>query len=102
MTIHEARPTFKACLNTGLRLATKAATGSAAYLTSEPMKALTRTYMVHIPYRGAAAALTNLLGGQIQLFFDALTGMIQSGKSGRVRLIDVSSDKPLPDGPTFV
>ncbi len=80
-------------------------TGSAAHLTSELMKALTQTFMVHIPYRGAAPALTDLLGGQIQLFFDAPTGLIQAGKSGRVRLIGVSSDKRLPavpDVPTFV
>lgn len=80
-------------------------TGSAAHLTSELMKALTQTYMLHIPYRGAAPALTDLLGGQIQLFFDAPTGLIQAGKSGRVRLIGVSSDKRLPavpDVPTFV
>ena len=43
--------------------------------------------------RGAAPALTDLRGGQIQLFFDAPTGLIQAGKSGRVRLIGVSSDK---------
>ena len=80
-------------------------TGSAAHLTTELMKALTQTFMVHIPYRGAAPALTDLLGGQIQLFFDAPTGLIQAGKSGRVRLIGVSSDKRLPavpDVPTFV
>lgn len=80
-------------------------TGSAAHLTSELMKALTQTYMLHIPYRGAAPALTDLLGGQIQLFFDAPTGLIPSAKSGRVRLIGVSSDKRLPavpDVPTFV
>ena len=80
-------------------------TGSAAHLTSELMKALTQTYMLHIPYRGAAPALTDLLGGQIQLFFDAPTGLIQAGKSGRVRLIGVSSDKRLPavpEVPTFV
>ena len=80
-------------------------TGSAAHLTSELMKALTKTFMVHIPYRGAAPAFTDLLGGQIQLFFDAPTGLIQAGKTGRVRLIGVSSDKRLPaipDVPTFI
>lgn len=79
--------------------------GSSAHLTSELMKALTKTYMVHIPYRGAAPALTDLLGGHIQLFFDAPTNLIQPGKQGRVRLIGVSSDKRLPavpDVPTFV
>ena len=80
-------------------------TGSAAHLTTELMKALTKTFMVHIPYRGAAPAFTDLLGGQIQLFLDAPTGLIQAGKTGRVRLIGVSSDKRLPaipDVPTFI
>lgn len=79
--------------------------GSAAHLTSELFKAQTGTYMVHIPYRGAAPALTDLMGGQIQLFFDAASGLINPGKTGRVRLIGVSSDRRLPaapDVPTFV
>jgi tripartite-type tricarboxylate transporter receptor subunit TctC len=61
--------------------------------------------MVHIPYRGAVPALTDLMGGQIQLFFDAATGLISQGKAGRVRLIGVSSDRRLPavpDVPTFI
>ena len=79
--------------------------GSAAHLTSELLKAVTKTYMVHIPYRGAAPALTDLLGGHLQLFFDAPTNLIQPGKSGRLRLIGVASDKRLPaapDVPTFI
>jgi len=79
--------------------------GSAAHLTSELLKAITKTYMVHIPYRGAVPALTDLIGGQIQLFFDAPTGLINQGKAGRVRLIGVSSDRRLPavpDVPTFI
>jgi tripartite-type tricarboxylate transporter receptor subunit TctC len=79
--------------------------GSAAHLTSELLKAITKTYMVHIPYRGAAPALTDLMGGQIQLFFDAASGLINPGKQGRVRLIGVSHDKRLPaapDVPTFI
>ena len=79
--------------------------GSAAHLTSELLKSLTQTYMVHIPYRGAVPALTDLMGGQIQLFFDAATGLINQGKAGKVRLIGVASDKRLPavpDVPTFI
>lgn len=79
--------------------------GSAAHLTTELLKAITKTYMVHIPYRGAAPALTDLLGGQIQLFFDAATGLINPGKQGRVRLIGVASDRRLPavaEMPTFI
>ena len=79
--------------------------GSAAHLTTELWKAQTRTYMVHVPYRGAVPALTDLLGGQIQLFFDAPTGLINQGKAGKVRLIGVASERRLPvlpDVPTFV
>ena len=79
--------------------------GSAAHLTTEYLKALTGSYMVHIPYRGAAAALTDLMGGQIQLFLDAASGLINPGKSGKVRLIGVASDKrlpALPEVPTFI
>ena len=79
--------------------------GSAAHLTTELFKSITKTYMVHIPYRGAAPALTDLLGGQIQLFFDAAQGLINPGKAGRVRLIGVSHDKRLPavpEVPTFI
>lgn len=79
--------------------------GSAAHLTTELLKSLTKTYMVHIPYRGAVPALTDLMGGQIQLFFDAATGLINQGKAGKVRLIGVSSDRRLPavpDVPTFI
>ena len=79
--------------------------GSAAHLTSELFKSLTQTFMVHIPYRGAIPALTDLMGGQIQLFFDAATGLINQGKAGKVRLIGVASDRRLPaipDVPTFI
>ena len=79
--------------------------GSAAHLTSELRTSLTKTYMVHIPYRGAVPALTDLMGGQIQLFFDAATGLINQGKAGKVRLIGVASDRRLPaipDVPTFI
>lgn len=79
--------------------------GSAAHLTTELLKSITGTHMVHIPYRGAAAALTDLMGGQIDLFFDAASGLIQPGKAGRVRLIGVAGTQRLPvlpELPTFI
>ena len=79
--------------------------GSAVHLTTELFKLQTKTHMVHIPSRGAAPALTDLMGGQIQLFFDAATGLINPGKAGRVRLIGVAGEKRLPvlpDVPTFI
>jgi tripartite-type tricarboxylate transporter receptor subunit TctC len=79
--------------------------GSAVHLSTELLKSLTGTHMVHIPYRGSAAAFTDLLGGQIHLFMDAAQGLIAPGKAGKVRLIGVASEKrlaALPELPTFV
>ena len=79
--------------------------GSSAHLTTELMKLLTRTDMVHVPYKGAAPALADLMGGQIPLFLDPPPNLIQPAKAGRIRLIGVASDKrlaALPDVPTFV
>lgn len=79
--------------------------GSAAHLTTELLKSLTQTDMVHIPYKGAAAALQDLMGGQIQLLFDAASGLISPGKAGQVRLIGVSAERrlpALPEVPTFI
>ncbi len=79
--------------------------GSAAHLTTEFFKAVTGSFMVHIPYRGAAPALTDLMGGQVQLFFDAASGLLNPGKTGKVRLIGVASDRRLPAAPelpTFI
>lgn len=79
--------------------------GSAVNLSTELLKSMTRTHMVHIPYRGSAPALNDLMGGHIQLFMDAAVGLIAPGKAGKVRLIGVASEKRLavlPDVPTFI
>jgi len=79
--------------------------GSAVHLSTELLKSLTGTHMVHIPYRGSAAALTDLMGGQTHLFMDAAQGLIGPGKAGKVRLIGVASEKrlpALPELPTFL
>ena len=79
--------------------------GSAVNLTTELLKSMTQTSMVHIPYKGSAPALTDLMGGHIQLFMDAAVGLISPGKAGKVRLIGVASETrlaALPDVPTFI
>ncbi|MEN3366354.1 MAG: hypothetical protein V7606_3628 [Burkholderiales bacterium] len=79
--------------------------GSAVHLSTEFLKMLTNTYMLHIPYRGSAPALGDLMGGHIQLFMDAASGLIQPVKGGKVQAIGVASDKrlpALPDVPTFI
>ncbi|THT96476.1 tripartite tricarboxylate transporter substrate binding protein [Lampropedia puyangensis] len=79
--------------------------GSSVHLTTELLAWRTKVEMVHVPYRGAAPALADLLGGHIQLFLDAPVNLIeQSGPQGRVRLVGVAGDERLPavpDVPTF-
>ena len=61
--------------------------------------------MIHVPYKGAVPALTDLIGGQIQLFFDAPTGLINQAKAGKVRLIGAAGERRLPvlpEVPTFI
>lgn len=79
--------------------------GSAVHLTTEFLKMQTGTQMTHVPYRGSAPGLADLIGGHIQLFLDAASGLIQPIKTGRVQAIGVASDKrlpALPDVPTFI
>jgi tripartite-type tricarboxylate transporter receptor subunit TctC len=59
--------------------------------------------MVHVPYKGAGPALTDLLGGQVQVLFDNLPSSIGHIKGGRLRALAVTSaerDPSLPDTPT--
>jgi tripartite-type tricarboxylate transporter receptor subunit TctC len=59
--------------------------------------------LVHVPYRGAAPALTDLLGGQVQVFFDNLPSSIGHIQAGRLRALAVTTAtraKALPDVPT--
>ena len=77
--------------------------GSAANLATEYFKLQTGTSMVHIPYRGTAPAVTDLMGGQIQVLFTGAPAVIGQIKTGSLRALAVSSPKrldALPDLPT--
>jgi tripartite-type tricarboxylate transporter receptor subunit TctC len=77
--------------------------GSSPHLAAEMMKAQTGSFAVHVPYRGAAPALTDLLGGQIDFLFDPGIA-IPHIKSGKLRLLAVGSPQrsPLfPETPTL-
>ncbi len=77
--------------------------GGAQHLAAELFKQMTGTYMVHIPYRGAAPALTDLMGGQVQVMFDSMTSSLQHIRSGKLRALAVTSlqrSSLLPDAPT--
>ena len=77
--------------------------GSAQHVAGELFKMLTGVDMQHVPYRGSAPVLTDLLGGQIQVTFDVTTSSTGHIKAGRLRALAVTSATPLevlPDVPT--
>lgn len=77
--------------------------GSAAHLATEYFKMQTGTSMVHIPYRGAAPAVSDVIAGQVQLVFTGAPALMGHIRSGQLRALAVSSPKRmdvLPDVPT--
>ena len=77
--------------------------GSSPHLAGEMMKSQAGVFAVHVPYRGAAPALQDLLAGQIDYFFDPGIGLNQV-RAGKLRLLAVGSPKrspAFPDVPTL-
>ena len=77
--------------------------GSSPHLAAEMMKSQANVFSVHVPYRGAAPALQDLLAGQLDFYFDPGIGL-QQVRAGRLKLLAVGSPKrsPLfPDVPTL-
>lgn len=77
--------------------------GSSPHLAAEMMKAQGNLFATHIPYRGAAPAMQDLLGGQVDFMFDPGIGL-QHVKSGKLKLLAVGSPKrspQFPDVPTL-
>jgi len=68
-------------------------TGSGGHLAVEHFRLVTHTDMVHIPYKGGAPALTDLIAGQIQFMFPTMLAIAPHAKSGRLRSLAVSSLK---------
>jgi tripartite-type tricarboxylate transporter receptor subunit TctC len=78
--------------------------GSAGHLAGELFKTEAKLDIVHVPYKGSAPAMQDLLGGQIQLMFDNLASSMQQVRAGKLKAIAVTTAKrsPLvPDLPTL-
>jgi tripartite-type tricarboxylate transporter receptor subunit TctC len=77
--------------------------GTSVHLSGEMFMAMTGVKMQHVPYRGAAPAITDMLGGQVQVIFDNMPSIIQHIRSGSLRALAVTTAEPsaqLPDVPT--
>ena len=80
-----------------------AGNGSTPHLAGELFKFMAGVDMVHVPYKGSAPALTDLLGGQVQVYFDLIIGSIEHIRAGRLRALAVTTatrSAALPDIPT--
>jgi tripartite-type tricarboxylate transporter receptor subunit TctC len=78
--------------------------GTSVHLSGEMFMALTGCKMQHVPYRGAAPAITDMLGGQVQVIFDNMPSIIQHIRSGSLRAIGVTTAErspQLPDVPAI-
>jgi tripartite-type tricarboxylate transporter receptor subunit TctC len=80
-----------------------AGNGNATHLAGELFKVMTHVDMTHVPYRGAAPAITDLLGGQVQIYFGSIPAAIEHIRAGKLRVLAVTTAtrfEGLPDAPT--
>ena len=78
--------------------------GTPYHMAGELFKSMAGVYLVHIPYRGSSGARTDVLGGQVDVMFDAVTTMAEQVKSGRVKALATTGktrSDVLPDVPTL-
>lgn len=79
-------------------------TGSTAHLAGELFKALAKIDIVHVPYKGAAPALSDVIGGQVQMLITGYSGVVPHAKAGRLRVLAVTGGhrlKAAPELPTI-
>src|SRR5262245_25889632 len=89
--------------NPGKLSMASAGVGNSGHVIGELFKMMTGVDMIHVPYRGAAPAMTDLLGGQVQVFFTPMISSIEYIKAGRLRALAVTTatrSDALPDIPT--
>lgn len=78
--------------------------GTSTHLTAELFKSMAKVDLLHVPYKGTAPALTDLLGGQVDVMFDNLITMMPHVKSGKLKLLGVGSTSRIaafPDAPAI-
>jgi tripartite-type tricarboxylate transporter receptor subunit TctC len=79
--------------------------GSPGHVSGELFKTMTGTQIVHVPYKGGAPAIADLISGQVQLMFESTNSIAPHVKAGRVRALAVTGEKralSLPEVPTLI
>jgi tripartite-type tricarboxylate transporter receptor subunit TctC len=70
--------------------------GTSVHMSGELFKAMTGAEMVHVPYRGAGPALTDLMTGQVHVLFDNLPSSVEHIRAGKLRALAVTTERPSP------
>ncbi len=81
-----------------------AGTGTPQHMTGELFRTAAKLDVIHVPYKGSAPAITDLLGGHVPVMFDSMVAILPHLKAGKVKAIAVTSAKRtplLPETPTF-
>lgn len=79
--------------------------GTPQHLTGELFRSTLKLEMTHVPYKGSAPAISDLLGGHVPLMFDSMIAIMPHIRAGKVKVIAVTADRRsnlIPDVPTFV
>src|SRR5215467_13416302 len=90
--------------NPGKMAMASAGNGTIQHVTGELFKMMAGIDLLHVPYRGAPPALTDLIGGRVQVMFDVLSSSVEHIRSGRLRALAVTTaarSQALPDIPTI-
>jgi tripartite-type tricarboxylate transporter receptor subunit TctC len=96
IALARAQPKALNCASSG--------SGTSIHMSLEMFKQLTRTEIQHVPYKGSAPAITDLLGGQVQLMFDNIPSSLPHIRAGKLRALATTGakrDPALPDLPTI-
>jgi len=91
--------------NPGKLTYASAGTGTTQHLAAELFKSMAKVDIQHVPYRGAAPAITDLLGGRVTLFFGNIAPLVPLVRDGKLRALAVTSAKrfgAVPDLPTMI
>jgi tripartite-type tricarboxylate transporter receptor subunit TctC len=91
-------------LNPGKVTFASSGSGTSIHMSGEMFMHLTGTRMIHVPYKGSAPAITDLLGGQVQVMFDNIPSALPHIRAGKLRALATTGakrDPALPDLPTI-
>src|SRR5262245_5025980 len=87
--------------NSGKITFASSGTGTSTHLSGELFKRMTGIEMTHVPYRGVAPALNDIIPGRVDVMFNTMAGVLQHARSGQVRGLAVTSAKRFPTAMEF-